>query len=114
MQLSQWMKELKKHGGDSIEKIDVYKASDNRDAIIYTSSDVVLTTFRQLMESLPWPDKETLSILRRRGKSEDRHTDDAECSHVEGFIKKHWERAGVLHQIDFYRVRSPLILRTNI
>ncbi|TGO09907.1 hypothetical protein BTUL_0150g00110 [Botrytis tulipae] len=102
--LSQWKKELKKHAGNTIKKIDVYKAREERDASLYTSADVVLTTYKQVAKSLPWPDKETLLILKMRGKGKKQFIEDAESSHVESYIRDNWDTAGVLHQIKWRRV----------
>ncbi|KAF7951600.1 hypothetical protein EAE96_006903 [Botrytis aclada] len=102
--LSQWKKELKKHAGNTITKIDIYKASEERDASLYTSADVVLTTYKELTKSLPWPDKKTLQILKMRGKGKKRLIEDAESSHVETYIRDNLDKAGVLHQIEWYRV----------
>lgn len=111
LQLAQWRQELKKHAGSTIRRIDIYKAKDNRDTIVYTSADVVLTTFAEVTKSVPWPDKETLIELKKMGRTtRKKRSRDAESSYVETFILNNYGKSGVLHQIKWYRVSFASIL----
>ncbi|ESZ91312.1 hypothetical protein SBOR_8311 [Sclerotinia borealis F-4128] len=86
--LLQWKKELKKHAGDTIKKIDVYKANEGRDAIIYNGLDVILTTFKEVTKSMLWPDNDS----------------DGELSGLDTCINESTKGAGALHQLHFYRI----------
>ncbi|KAF7884513.1 uncharacterized protein EAF02_004849 [Botrytis sinoallii] len=103
--LLQWFDELKKHAGSTIKNIDIYNRSDRRGATQYTLSNVVLTTYDELMTNLPWL-KETASKSRRtkRSKGKKRNAADEEAPPIETLPHDKLGTAGVLYDINWYRV----------
>lgn len=76
---------------------------------MFTSCDVVLTTWHELNQSVPWPDADTLLRLRQLNRvRKDRSIDD-ESSPIVEWIEDHQEEGGNLHQIYWRRV-SPFRL----
>ncbi|KAF5870203.1 putative dna repair helicase protein [Botrytis fragariae] len=103
--LLQWLDELKKHGGSTIKNIDIYNRSDRRDAIQYTLSNVVITTYDELMTNLPWL-RETASKSSRtkKSKGKKRNAADEEVPPMENFPHDKSDTAGVLYDVNWYRV----------
>jgi hypothetical protein len=61
-----------------------------------TDCDVVLTTFSELMRSIPWPDKKTLARWKNQKLNR--------LAATKIYIEEHMDEAGFLHRVDWYRV----------
>jgi len=92
----QWFDEIKKH--TSYEKVMLFKSS-NEDNNVFrlAQEDIVLTTYHELMKSIPFPDKDTIEEFQRQKIN----VDDA----IQHYIDDHMEEdAGLLHKVNWYRV----------
>jgi len=73
--------------------ISEFKASARgNSAAKLKTNDIVLATYAELMKSIPWPDKKTVTRIKKEGKT------------VQKYIAENIDKVGGLHQIDWYRV----------
>jgi hypothetical protein len=71
------------------------------------ASNIVLTTYWELAQSLPHPDQKTRTAweveAKRRKKEKLSEFDWSE--RYDEWLDEHWEERGLLHTIHWYRVR---------
>jgi SNF2 family DNA or RNA helicase len=90
--LSQWKSEIKRHVEEKIFPIVTpYKASSETPANLLELSDIVLTSFTEVMNSWPFPNSaEEKADAQKIGEDE--------------WANSHDSRKGELHKVNWYRV----------
>lgn len=81
-----------------------YKASENTQMIRITDCDIVITTWKELSRSCPFPDKHTYNQLQAKFRKQKGNPEDDESTTIEEWIENSHEGRGQLHEIDWYRV----------
>jgi len=59
-------------------------------------NDIVITTYKEVLNSLPWPDKKTEATMKKKNMDLQEQ--------LEYYITNHMDDAGLLHTIRWYRV----------
>ena len=91
----QWFDEIKKH--TPYEDVMIFNSSqEDINASRMTKEAIVLTTYHEMMKSIPYPDKTTIDEFKRKKLDVDKA--------IEDWIKEHMHEAGLLHQVNWYRV----------
>jgi len=104
IQKNQGWREINKHAPDLGQRSMVYESNRIDNSVPRLSqNEVVVTTYSELVKSLPQPDPQTVQSWR------DSKLDVVAAT--EKWTKEHIKEAGLLHQIDWYRVS---ILRPHI
>ncbi|RDW69265.1 hypothetical protein BP6252_08285 [Coleophoma cylindrospora] len=89
--ISQWLEEIRKHVDASVfPRVLHFKASRNIPLITIQDQDIVVTSYAEVMNSFPYPDRECLAKLRDGG--------------LEKWLREADEYKGDLHKVQWYRV----------
>jgi hypothetical protein len=101
--LYQWQAEIQRHAGNTLDKerVMIYKASQNAKRSFLVCSDIVLTTYHEIMKSCPWPDAEQMANLKE-------NFEDLDIA-IENWISNSQDDACLLHKHTWYRVRGRII-----
>ncbi|KAM3086007.1 hypothetical protein ACMFMG_003056 [Clarireedia jacksonii] len=99
----QWRAEIETHIADDDLNVIVFRKAQKLERQSVQNADMVVTTYNQVMMSCPWPSDKWFADLARsrvhRGGSIDEETA------IEEWISENRkEFAGILHQINWYRV----------
>jgi SNF2 family DNA or RNA helicase len=90
--VKQWVTEIKKHVDPQVfEKILQYKSSMEIPMVFLQDSDIVITSYQEVMKSLPFP-------------TTDDDKKDAKDMGIEAWIRQHENERGHLHRIKWYRI----------
>ncbi|KAF4627636.1 hypothetical protein G7Y89_g10521 [Cudoniella acicularis] len=95
---SQWYSEIWRHTPQLYETTTIYQSSAADNTLTkLTNSAIVLTTYWELFNSMPSPPKALIDAWKA-----DKNVD--EWGELERWTAEHMEEAGLLHQVDWYRI----------
>jgi len=90
--VKQWVEEIKKHVDPQVfEGLLQYKASSEIPMVFLQYSDIVITSYQEVMKSLPFPTT-----------PDDKK--DAQDMGIEAWIMQHKSNLGYLHKMKWYRI----------
>ncbi len=98
LQRTQWLREIKYHAPVLGENVMQFRSAlEDNSATRLKSNDIVLTTYWEVCQSLPNPDRRT--VLQWETDKLDLFRE------YQKWVKEHADHKGLLHQIKWYRVR---------
>ncbi|PVH88776.1 hypothetical protein DL98DRAFT_622343 [Cadophora sp. DSE1049] len=93
---SQWLREIKKHAPELGQSVMQFKSADpDNSATRLKMNDIVLTTYWEMCQSLPSPNKKTVESWKA--------ADLNLFEQYQKWVKEHAHLKGLLHQITWYR-----------
>lgn len=108
LQVHQWESEIPTH--THIDRFTLYDLKYKKYQI--TDNEIVIASFSDVVRSLPFLDEETLKGLRKADRERARglgdgkkiKAEDDDSSAYEEWIKENIKSAGLLHQVNWFRV----------
>lgn len=99
MQKCQWEIEIEEHASDTLSDVHMFEAKGNRPSKLsdLKRCDVVIATYDQVRNSIPWPHAETKELLQTSARRMKRDYGEVLIE----WVNENSEDMGLLHKFNF-------------